>query len=194
MPGARDLKHHRGQPVSHEVVNVAGDSAPLGKQRLLRKLAPRSVELRQQLSLAGNDEPQQPRKHHAEDPDAEGDICNEAHCDGCRHREEAQHDCCCKRRRLAGDQESEQRHLKPQRLQLPRALRRNNRNDDGEGEGHERDARQICPQGEGRHRHHRQKELGHRRGWVEHRSNYGDQERENWDDAAQVVGLGRRLR
>src|SRR5215207_5736170 len=57
VAGAGDLEHHGGQPVAHEVVNVAGDPAPLHQQRLLRELAPGRLELGDQLGLAAGRRP-----------------------------------------------------------------------------------------------------------------------------------------
>lgn len=45
VAGTRDLEHHGSEPVSHEVMDVAGDPTPLRQHRLLGQLAPRGVEL-----------------------------------------------------------------------------------------------------------------------------------------------------
>ena len=72
VAGARDLEHHGGQPVAHEVVDVAGDPAPLDQQRLLGELAPGGLELGDELALACGRAAEDPREGDAQDPDAAG--------------------------------------------------------------------------------------------------------------------------
>ena len=58
----------------HEVVDVAGDPAPLDQQRLLRELAPGGLELGDELGLARGRAAEEPREDDAEDPDAHVEI------------------------------------------------------------------------------------------------------------------------
>ena len=74
MTGAGDLQHDGRQPVPDEIVDVAGDPAPLGKQRLLGELVSGRIQLRYQLALASGAPAHRPGKDDAQSPDPYGDF------------------------------------------------------------------------------------------------------------------------
>src|SRR5580704_11305072 len=62
MPRARDLKHHRSQPMTHEIMDVTSDPTALLQHRLLGQLTPRGLQRRRQLRLTEHRATDQPRK------------------------------------------------------------------------------------------------------------------------------------
>jgi hypothetical protein len=192
VPCAGDLEHDRGQPVSDEVVNVAGDLAPLGQQRLLCELAPGVLQLGRQLALSSEAAAQHPRERDPEDPDAHrdlGGVLDDADGDRRGPREQAQRNRRADRARPAPDDEGEQRDLEHERLESPGALRGDHRHDHGERDRDERHPRHVGPRCERGHRDRGEEEIA-RGPRVGDRGDDGDREGADRHEAAQLVGLG----
>jgi hypothetical protein len=153
VAGTGDLEHHGGQPVTHEVVDVAGDPAPLHQQRLLRELAAGGLQLGDQLTLAASRAAEDPQEGDRQDPDAHRDlgrILDHGRGHGRQRGEHEQRHGCRGRRGESPDHEREQRHLEEQRLELPGTLRDDGRDDHRERQRGERHVGQAGPREERR--------------------------------------------
>ena len=191
MPGARHLEHDRRQPVADEVVDVAGDPTPLGEKRLLGQLPPGALELGGQVHLPSQCATDDPGEGDAQDPDVDGDlgrVLNHRAQHGSRSRDQAESDGCRERGGPATDDEREQAGLEHEGLEVPRALRNDDRHDDGDADGRKRHIRHEGPQAEGGDRCGHEEKVdrgGRRRDCGDH----GDHERERGNEAAKIVGF-----
>jgi hypothetical protein len=148
VPGTRDLEHHGGQPVAHEVVDVTGDPAPLDMQGLLREFGPGGLELGDDLGLTSGRAAENPREGDAENPDPRRDlgrILDHRRDHGSEQRQHAQRHGFGRPRGGSPDNEGEQGDLEQERLELPRPLRHHRRDDDRERQQEQRHAGHVGP-------------------------------------------------
>ena len=99
---------------------------------LLRELAPGGVKLGCELPLASGRAGDDPGEGDAHDPDADKDlgrVLDQARRHRCGHRQQAERDCRPERWGPVADDEGEQGHLEQEWLELPGALRHDNRGD-----------------------------------------------------------------
>jgi hypothetical protein len=189
VPGARHLQHHRGQPVSHEVVYVARDPPALLEQRLLGELAPACLERGGKPGFTERRATDQPRERDTHDPDSHRRLprCfDRADRDRRRHREHTKRHR--RRRRLAppGDDERHQRRLEHDRLVMAAVLDRDHRHEHRERDRRQRNLRPVRPRAERRRRDRHQQQLTGR-GGIDERRHDRHRDGDDRDDPAHLV-------
>ena len=194
MPGARDLKHDRSQPVTHEVMDVTSDPTALLEHRPLGQLTPRGLQRSRQLRLTEDRAPDQPRKRDPQDPDRDRDIASgldHAHHHRRGDRQQAERDRRRERPRPAPHHKREHRDLEHQRLVASGALGHDDRHHHryrNHPQGH---APQTGPQHERRDRNHHQNQINDRRR-VSQSTHNRDRKREDRNKEPHLICLGPR--
>jgi hypothetical protein len=191
VASARHLQHDRGEPVSHEVVDVAGYPAPLGENRLVGELTPGGAELRSQSLLTCHYAAHEPWEHDAHKPDPDfdlGRVLDDADRDRHRGGDQSQCEGHPEGRSPDPDDEGEQRDLERELLEVPVALRRHHRDRNSEGQHGQRKPPEKRPRGEDDSRNRGEDRIG-RRPRIGDAGQDRDHDRKGREQQAQLVGL-----